>query len=102
MKKKTGKAHFNELWDHMVAYLDSFLKGGDQEKLHQFRLQVKKLRALLLLFDNAQSKNKLSKDFKPVKMIFKQGGIIREAYIHLQLSANYGLKNEEFILTQVN
>jgi CHAD domain-containing protein len=86
----------------MVAHLDSFLKTGDQEKLHQFRLQVKKLRALLELFDAASPKSKLSKDFKPVKSIFKHCGVIREAYINLQLSANYGLKNEEFILEQVN
>ena len=102
MKKKTGKAYFNELWELMVAHLDCFLKNGDQEKLHQFRLQVKKLRALLVLLDTASPKNKLSKDFKPVKSIFKQCGVIREAYINLQLSANYGLKNEEFILEQVN
>ncbi len=102
MKKKTGKAYFNELWELMVAHLDSFLESGDQEKLHQFRLQVKKLRALLELFDAASPKSKLSKDFKPVKNIFKHCGVIREAYINLQLSANYGLKNEEFILEQVN
>ena len=102
MKKKTGKAYFNELWELMVAHLDSFLKTGDQEKLHQFRLQVKKLRALLLLLDAASPKSKLSKDFKPVKGIFKQGGAIREAYINLQLSANYGIKDEEFVLNQVN
>ena len=102
MKKKTGKAYLNELWELMVAHLDSFLKTGDQEKLHQFRLQVKKLRALLELFDAASPKNKLSKDFKPVKSIFKHCGVIREAYINLQLSANYGLQNEEFILEQVN
>jgi CHAD domain-containing protein len=102
MKKKTGKGYFNELWELMVAHLDSFLKSGDQEKLHQFRLQVKKLRALLVLLDAASPKNRLSKDFKPVKSIFKHCGVIREAYINLQLSANYGLKNEEFILEQVN
>ncbi|MFI5160956.1 MAG: CHAD domain-containing protein [Sphingobacteriales bacterium] len=102
MKKKIGKAYFNELWEHMVAHLSDFFKTGDQEKLHQFRLQVKKLRALLLLLDAASPRGKLSKDFKPVKNVFRHCGVIREAYINLQMAATYGLKNEEFVLSQVN
>jgi CHAD domain-containing protein len=102
MKKKTGRAYFNDLWEQMTAYLSDFLKSGDQEKLHHFRLQVKKLRAVLLLFDAASPKARLSKDFKPVKNVFRHCGVIREAYINLQMAAAYGLKNEEFILAQVN
>ena len=102
MKKKSGKVYFNELWGQMTAYLEEFMKSSDQEKLHQFRLQVKKLRALLTLFDASPSKNKLAKDFKPIKKIYKHCGIIREGYINLQMGAHYGLENEEFITTQVN
>jgi CHAD domain-containing protein len=102
MKRKAEKAYFNELWGQMTAYLDDFLKTGDQEKLHHFRVQVKKLRALLEMLDTASPKNKLSRGFKPVRRIFKHAGIIREAYIHLQLCSHYGLKNDEFILSQVN
>lgn len=102
MKKKTGKAYFNDLWDEMTSHLESFLKDGDQEKLHKFRVQVKKLRALFTLLDAALSQKKLSKAFKPVRQIFKDGGVIREAYINIQLSSHYELKNEDFILEQVN
>lgn len=102
MKKKTGKAYFNELWDQMTDDLNDFFKIGDQEKLHHFRVQVKKLRALLTLLDMTITKSNLSKEFKPVKKIFKQGGKIREAYINLQLSSHYELKNDDFILNQVN
>ncbi|MGN6639572.1 MAG: CHAD domain-containing protein [Mucilaginibacter sp.] len=101
MKRKTEKAYFNELWDQMTDDLEDFLKTGDQEKLHHFRVQVKKLRALLTLLDMTL-KSKLTKEFKPVKKIFKQGGKIREAYINLQLSSHYELKNDDFILNQVN
>jgi len=102
MKKKTERAYFNELWDEMTASLEDFLKHADQEKLHKFRVQVKKIRALLMLLDVALSQKKLSKNFKPVRKIFKDGGVIREAYINIQLSSHYELKNEEFILEQVN
>ena len=102
MKRKTEKAYFNELWSEMTASLEDFLKAGDQEKLHKFRVQVKKLRALLTLLDAALSQKKLSKSFKPVRKIFKDGGMIREAYINIQLSSHYELKNDDFILEQVN
>jgi len=102
MKLKAGKTYFNDLWYQMKADLRDFLKTGDQEKLHHFRVQVKKLRAFLLLVDHTLPHSKLSKIFKPIRQIFKDGGKIREAYINLQLSSKYELKNEDFILQQVN
>ena len=102
MKRKAEKTHFNTLWAVMTASLEDFLKTSDQEKLHQFRVQVKKLRAFLMLVDAALSQNALSKQFKPVRKVFKDGGKIREAYINLQLGSHYKLANEEFILNQVN
>ena len=102
MKRKTGKTYFNDLWEHMSANLGAFVKEGDQEKLHQFRVHVKKIRAFLLLVDDALSQNGLTKQFKPVKKIFRHGGKIREAFINLQLGAHYDLNNEEFNLKQVN
>ena len=98
MKRKTERAYFNELWHEMTVSLEDFLKAGDQEKLHKFRVQVKKIRALLMLLDVALSQKKLSKSFKPVRKIFKDGGLIREAYINIQWSSHYELKNDEFIL----
>ncbi|MBS1528681.1 MAG: CHAD domain-containing protein [Bacteroidetes bacterium] len=102
MKRKAEKAYFNELWDEMESSLGGFLHNGEQEKLHRFRVQVKKLRALLLLLDTALGDKILSKGFKPVRKIFKQGGVIREAYINIQLSSHYDLKNDEFIQEQVD
>jgi CHAD domain-containing protein len=102
MKRKTGKAYFNELWDEMESSLHHFLEDGEQEKLHRFRVQIKKIRALLLLLDTALYQKTLSKKFKPVRKIFKQGGVIREAYINIQLSSHYELKNEDFIQEQVD
>ena len=102
MKRKTEKAYFNEEWNDMVGHLNSFIKTGNQDELHQFRVQVKKLRAMLILLDAVSSKNKLTRDFKPVRKIFKQCGLIREAYINMLLTSRYKLNDEEFILGQVN
>src|SRR4051812_27352418 len=102
MKRKDEQGCFNDLWELMVTHFKAFVKNGDQEELHQFRVQVKKVRALLQLLDICSPANRLSKDIKPVKKIFKHCGEIRNAYINLQLSVRYQFKNEEFLLNQVS
>jgi len=101
MKKKNEKAYFNDQWKLMLAHFKSFIKTDAQEELHLFRVQVKKLRAMLELLDIVSSKPYLSKDFKPVKKIFKHGGDIRSAYVNLQFGVRYQLKNEEFLMGQL-
>src|SRR5258708_5833135 len=101
MKKKDEKAYFNDQWEQMLTHFKAFIKTYDQEELHQFRVQVKKLRAMLELLDIASSKHSLSRDFKPVRKIFKHCGNIRNAYVNLQLGVRYQIKNEEFLMGQL-
>jgi CHAD domain-containing protein len=101
MKKKDEKAYFNDQWQLMLTHFKAFIKTDEQENLHQFRVQVKKLRAMLELLDIDSSKPHLSKDFKPVKRIFKHCGDIRNAYINLEFGVRYQFKNEEFLVNQL-
>lgn len=64
----------------MEAHLKNYLKTQQQEELHRFRVQVKKLKALLILVDEC-NKSTLIADFKPVKRVFKQAGKLRDSYI---------------------
>jgi CHAD domain-containing protein len=80
----------------MNAYLKAFLETGEKEDLHKFRVQIKKLRAMLFLFENTSKENGLLKNFKPVRKIFKYAGNIRNAQINLELGELYQLKNEQF------
>lgn len=80
----------------MNVHLKAFLGSGDQEELHKFRVQIKKVRAMLSLFENTSKQHGLLKDFKPVRQIFKYAGHIRDAHTNLQLSTRYNLKNELF------
>jgi CHAD domain-containing protein len=101
MKRKDEKAYFTDQWEQMLTHFKAFVKTDDQEELHLFRVQVKKMRALLELLDTDSPKHHLSTDFKPVRKIFKHCGEIRNAYIHLQLSVRYQFKNEEFLMGQL-
>lgn len=100
MKKKTEEKYLDKEWLEMNARLKAFLETGDQEHLHKFRVQIKKLRAMLSLFEITANEAGLMKNFKPVKKIFKRAGDIREAHINLELSQRYHLKNSQFETSQ--
>lgn len=96
MKKKEMKKALNKLFKKMKKPVETFIKSGDQEELHAFRVQVKKLKAMLILY-SAESKNQdLLKDFKPVKTVFKKAGEIRNAHINLKLAEKYNLDDADF------
>jgi CHAD domain-containing protein len=90
MKKKEEQIYFDKEWKSMRAMLKSYLKDGQQEDLHHFRVQVKKLRAFLIMADSAQHRPKLTIHFKPVRRIFKRAGQIRDAYLNLELGKANG------------
>jgi len=75
----------------------SYVKTGQPEDLHHFRVQVKKLRAVLILSDDADQHQKLAPDFKPIKKIFKQAGTIRNAYMNLELGRLHQINDDDFI-----
>ena len=100
MKKKKEIKHLDKEWKAMNAHLANFLETGDQEALHKFRVQIKKLRAMVSLFEDASDQPGLLKGFKPVRKIFKHAGNIRDAHMNLQLAEMYAIKNEAFALSQ--
>jgi len=100
MKKKQQAKYLDKEWDELTAHLMAFLASQDQERLHKFRVQIKKIRAMLNLFENTSRQHGLLRNFKPVKNIFGYAGVIRNAYINLQLGEKYQFKNELFESSQ--
>jgi CHAD domain-containing protein len=96
MKKKEEIKYLDKEWEEMNTFLKLFLEAGDQEALHKFRVQIKKIKAMLSLIEGSSNEKGLLKQFKPVRKIFKSAGYVRDAHVHLQLSSAYGFKNEEF------
>jgi len=43
MKKKEEAKYLEKEWIEMNIHLKNFLKTGDQEALHRFRVQIKKV-----------------------------------------------------------
>ncbi len=92
MKKKEEIAVLNTLWKKMKVSIKAFLQLENQEELHQFRVQVKKLKAILTLYAREKENKNLLKDFKPVKEVFTKAGDIRNAHIHLELGQKHQLE----------
>ncbi|MDB5288332.1 MAG: hypothetical protein JWR05_3281 [Mucilaginibacter sp.] len=97
MNKKQERDYFDKEWDDMKASLKSYLKKEQQEDLHRFRVQVKKLRAFIILSDSADQHPKLAGHFKPVRKIFKEAGEIRNAYMNQKLGESQHIHNDEFM-----
>jgi CHAD domain-containing protein len=96
MKRKEEQRYVDKHWKTLKRGLKDYLATGDQDALHEFRVEVKKMRAFLVLQPNV----KLTKDFKPVKKIFKHAGDIRNTYLNVQLGAQYDIDDEDFVSQQ--
>lgn len=96
MKKKEEIRQLDKLWKKAKKHFQNFLKSKDQEDLHQFRVRVKKLKAMLTFYAAAHNNQKLLHYFKPVKKVFAKAGDIRNAYINLKLNDEYQLNNKDF------
>lgn len=96
MKKKEEQKQIEKHYQDLKGHIKGFLKSASQEDLHQFRVEFKKLRALLTLLQSGDKHPKLLKQAQPIKKIFKKAGIIRGAYVNLQLSHQYGFRKPDF------
>lgn len=84
----------------MREQLMFFLESEQQDQLHQFRVSVKKIKALLSLLKANRKSNKLLDAFQPVKDIFRHAGVIRDAFIHLELADQLQIKEPVFYQEQ--
>lgn len=100
MKKKEERKYFEKEWKEMQTSLKSYLKKEQQEDLHKFRVQVKKLRAFLILSGSTDHGPDLIKHFKPVRKIFKKAGEIRNAYMNQELGKMHQVASDEFMHNQ--
>jgi CHAD domain-containing protein len=100
MKKKEELKYIDKEWKDMKASLEQYLINERPEDLHHFRVQVKKIRAFVILSDSAKHHPQLAKHFLAVRKIFKQAGEIRNAYINLELGKAYQINNEDFLNSQ--
>lgn len=80
-RKKKIQHLFDEIWNNLIDHLDDFVRSGQPESLHQFRVHIKKAKALVRIY--------IGKPGDPLqaclKTIFREAGKVRSIWIHQEL-----------------
>ena len=70
--------------------LNEAIQSLDENAVHDFRVALKKLRAIFFFLDKTEiSGISPSNPVKKFKKVFKAGGIVRDRQVHKSLIANY-------------
>lgn len=86
MEKKKIKDQIRKAGKSAKRALRGFMKKGDQDKLHKFRVGIKKLRAMAALIEMTNAKIDIRNKLKPVKETYQLSGAVRDSYLHIQIA----------------
>ncbi len=85
--KKFAHSQFRSLTEHLENYRDK----KETELLHKIRVDIKKIKALLLATNACVKGFRAHKNFIPFRTIFRRAGEIREPEILTRLLLEYGI-----------
>jgi CHAD domain-containing protein len=100
IKKKSLQVYLEKRFSQIENHLTTFSVTNNQEELHQFRVSVKKLKAMITLLERTIPSKKIIGHFGPLKRIFKHAGEIRATYVELLLMKQYALKGKNYYMEQ--
>ncbi len=95
LTKKRQRRYLTEKEREWLNELVAFDELRDEQALHRLRLGIKKIRALAELSAQVQGK-RFSKDFRPLKKMFRQAGQIRDSRSQLRLLEAHQLVSPEY------
>lgn len=78
----------------ILSNLEKYNSIPEQEMLHIIRVELKKIKAIFNLINFCYQNFNASKEFKPLKEIFRTAGAIREVYLTKKLFLEYKIKFE--------
>ena len=84
MDKNPPGAEIYFLQQHGLCkkFLRAYVRKKDAEDLHQLRVAIKRVKAILAMLHELQAGFDFENNFKPYKNIFRQAGHIREELLH--------------------
>ena len=94
MRKKKIKDQVKIEGKKAKRSLRGFMRNGDQEKLHKFRVGIKKLRAVATLIEQTTVHHHVRSGLKPVKETYQLGGKVRDSYLHVELGKTVSADKE--------
>jgi CHAD domain-containing protein len=81
--------------DHLEQRMDEFIRFEESEKLHDVRVEIKKIKAFMLLAGRSIKGFNAHKEFIPYRDVFREAGAIREPEVNAALAAHYSCEPEE-------
>ena len=75
--------YFKKNFEEILKLLPEVLQSQEESAIHQMRVHIKKLYALVKLLERSQPESKIKNDFKPIRKLFKKAGAIREIQLDL-------------------
>lgn len=85
------KKYANHQFKSLVEHLESYREKKDLELLHKIRVDIKKIKAILLLTNDRVKGFKGHKSFIPFRTIFRRAGEIREPEVLTSLLLAYNI-----------
>jgi len=79
----TTTEYFKKTFEEILKLLPEVLESQEQSAIHQMRVHIKKLYALVKLLEKSEPDSKIKSDFKPIRRLFKKAGAIREVQLDL-------------------
>ena len=76
---------------HLEELLDAFEEFKEVETLHEIRIEIKKIKAVLIVIGKCSKEFKVHKNFLPFREIFRKAGDIRDPEVASRLATRYGL-----------
>lgn len=84
MTKSSLSIYYNQRVKQVFNHLMEFDLNSSENSLHDFRVEIKKMRAILKFLKSVYPKQKLKKSTRQLDNIFQQAGEIREYQLLLQ------------------
>jgi CHAD domain-containing protein len=97
MQKKKIKAQIIKEGKAARQSLQGFMKKGDQNQLHKFRVGVKKMRAVASLIESTTPLVHIRSELKPLKETYQLSGQVRDSYLHQQLAATVKSADKKYL-----
>ena len=95
VNQKQQRNYFKKRIKNIRFHLHAFCLSKNVEELHQLRVEIKKVNALLHFSCNCSKQKHLDEQLNPLKEVFEHAGLIRNVHISLQLTK--GIANKKFI-----
>src|ERR1700754_3888116 len=92
LNKKKQVKYLHKRSKSLLTNFDHFLISLSSESLHGLRVDIKKIKAVVLFSDDCL-KSEIIEDFKGLKKVFKAAGLIRSAWIHIEMMKKNGVKD---------